>query len=181
MPPADTTSVPYSLPPLDESSMSLLERLSLLPQEERDAVLADLTEADVQSPEFNLRPGQLYALHSPTWLTGLITGRGYGKTKVLSNWVIEKARVPATRIHLVGRTVADVRDVMVQGESGILAESPQHFKPDYTPSLRRIVWPNGSIAITFSADSPSQLRGPQSDYTAWDHTRRSWSQRLRSA
>jgi phage terminase large subunit-like protein len=148
--------------------MSLLEQIALLPPDERDEILADLTPQDVISDQFVLRPSQLSATTSTRWLTALVSGRGYGKTKVLSRWVINKAKVPGTRIHLVGRTVADVRDVMVQGETGIMRESPDGFKPEYTPSIRRLVWPNGSVATTFSSESPSQLRGPQADCTAAD-------------
>jgi phage terminase large subunit-like protein len=93
-------------------------------------------------------------------------GRGTGKTRVGGAWANDKAQKhPGCIIHLVGRTVADVRDVMVGGESGILAYAPKDFVPTYTPSTRSILWPNGSRAITFSADAPDQLRGPQSHFT----------------
>lgn len=65
------------------------------------------------------------------------------------------------RFALVGQTAADVRDVMVEGESGILATSPAWFRPKYEPSKRRVTWPNGAIATTYSGDEPEQLRGPQ--------------------
>lgn len=87
-------------------------------------------------------------------------------TRVGGAWVCQKAfENPGCIIHLVGRTVADVRDVMLNGESGIIAYSPENFKPIYTPSNRKVVWPNGSTALTFSADAPDQLRGPQSHFT----------------
>ena len=97
--------------------------------------------------------------------------------------------MPGSIGHLVGRTVADVRDVMIQGDSGILATSAPSFTPEYKPSLRSLIWPNGSHALTFSSEEPSQLRGPQSHWTwvdemaalnhrpddsgatAWDHVR----------
>ena len=153
---------------LDVSTMSMMERIALLPNAEREEIITKLTESDITSSEFVLRPAQLEALQTDAWIVAAITGRGFGKTMTLAHWVNDKARVPGTRIHLVGRTVADVRDVMVQGDSGIIKSAPADFKPEYTPSLRRLVWPNGSIALTFSADAPSQLRGPQSDYTACD-------------
>jgi phage terminase large subunit-like protein len=87
-------------------------------------------------------------------------------TRVGGAWVNDKAeKYPGCIIHLVGRTVADVRDVMCKGESGILAYAPRDFEPVYTPSTRSMVWPNGSSALTFSADAPDQLRGPQSHFT----------------
>lgn len=44
--------------------------------------------------------------------------------------------------------------------------SPPAFKPRYIPSARHVLWPNGSVGITYSGDSPDQLRGPQHHY-AW--------------
>lgn len=107
-----------------------------------------------------------------TWV--LMSGRGFGKTRTGAEWVIEKAeQYPGCHIALVGRTVADVRDVMVRGRSGILAVSPPWFMPVYKPSLRTMVWPNGSYATTYSADVPDQLRGPQHSF-AWADERAAW-------
>ena len=69
-------------------------------------------------------------------------------------------------LHILGPTAADVRDVMVEGPSGILACSPPWFMPEYEPSKRQIKWPNGVIAKTFSAEEPNRLRGPQC-YGGW--------------
>lgn len=97
-----------------------------------------------------------------TWL--VMAGRGFGKTRTGVEWVraqVETGR--AKRIALVGPTSADVRDVIVEGESGILACSSPSFRPLYEPSKRRLTWPNGAIATTYSADEPERLRGPQHD------------------
>lgn len=75
---------------------------------------------------------------------------------------------------MVGQTAADVRDVMIEGESGILAVSPPWFEPKYEPSKRRLTWPNGAIATAYSADEPRQLRGPQHDF-AWADELASWA------
>jgi len=162
---------------MDPKNMSVAERLAVLPDEERDLLLDGLVEGGDDeweySAEFWLRPSQLEALTDKSWLVAMLAGRGAGKTRTGAHWTIEKAKVPGTRIHLVGRTVADVRDVMVQGESGILAVSSPHFKPDYIPSIRKLVWPNGSTATTFSADSPSQLRGPQA-HACWADELAAW-------
>lgn len=96
------------------------------------------------------------------WL--IMAGRGFGKTKTGAEWTrreIETER--CGRFALVGRTAADVRDVMVEGESGILHCSPPWNRPHYEPSKRRLTWPNGAIATTYSADEPDALRGPQHD------------------
>lgn len=109
------------------------------------------------------------------WSTWVVkAGRGWGKTRTGAEWVIEKAhQYPGCHIALVGRTVADVRDVMVKGRSGILSISPPWFMPTYYPSKRQIVWPNGSYATTYSADEPDQLRGPQHSF-AWADERAAW-------
>lgn len=82
-------------------------------------------------------------------------------------------RLGSRRIALVARTAADVRDVIVEGESGILAISPLSERPTWEPSRRRLTWPNGAIATTYSADVPDQLRGPQHD-AAWADELAAW-------
>ena len=97
----------------------------------------------------------------------LMAGRGFGKTKAGAEWVRHIAENKlASRIALVGPTAADVRDVMVEGESGILSVSRPDFRPVYLSSLRRLEWGNGVVATCFSADEPERLRGPQHDH-AW--------------
>ncbi len=91
-----------------------------------------------------------------------MAGRGWGKTRTGAEWV--RSRVESgkyRRVALIGATAADVRDVMVEGESGILAISSSRCRPVYEPSKRRLTWPNGVIATTFSAEEPARLRGPQ--------------------
>src|SRR6516164_6252947 len=99
------------------------------------------------------------------WL--LLAGRGFGKTRTLAEWVCQQAASgQASRIALIAATAADVRDVLVEGQSGILAVAPAWFRPVYEASKRRLTWPNGAIATTFSAEEPERLRGPQHD-TRW--------------
>ncbi|HWB50191.1 MAG TPA: terminase family protein [Stellaceae bacterium] len=106
------------------------------------------------------------------WL--LLAGRGFGKTRTGAEFV--RARVAARKarhIALVAPTAADARDVMVEGESGLLAISPDDNRPQYEPSKRRLTWPNGAIATTYSADEPERLRGPQHDL-AWCDELAAW-------
>lgn len=147
---------------------SLIEELVRLPQAEQDAFLADVDpESMLYSWESWARPSQLLP-EDDDWTTAIIrAGRGYGKTRVGSEWTRKKAREhPGCRIILLGRTSADVRDTMVKGESGILAVSPPSERPDYTPSTRSLVWPNGTTALLMSSIEPSLLRGPQAHF-AW--------------
>ena len=100
-----------------------------------------------------------------TWV--FCAGRGAGKTRSGAEWVQERVEAGiAKRIHLVAPTAADCRDVMIEGASGLLSVSPSHMRPTYLPSLRKVEWPNGAVALLFSSDEPDRLRGPQCD-TLW--------------
>jgi predicted phage terminase large subunit-like protein len=94
----------------------------------------------------------------------MLAGRGFGKTRVLSEmcnaWA---ASGTCRRIALVAATAADARDVMVEGESGILETAPSWCRPAYQTTRRQVVWPNGAIGTTYSAEEPDRLRGPQHD------------------
>ena len=86
----------------------------------------------------------------------------------------------AGRIALVAPTVADARDTIVEGESGILATAPPWCRPEYEPSKRKLTWPNGAIAHTFSSEEADRLRGPQFDLAfadelaAWNDPQSTW-------
>ncbi|MGH6990834.1 MAG: DNA-packaging protein, partial [Stellaceae bacterium] len=106
------------------------------------------------------------------WL--LLAGRGFGKTRAGAEWVRGLVRTGrARRIALVAPTAADARDVMIEGESGLLTIAPDHDRPRYEPSRRRVVWQNGAIAMAFSAEEPDRLRGPQHD-AAWCDELAAW-------
>jgi phage terminase large subunit-like protein len=109
------------------------------------------------------RPSQLPPAW--TWLIWLIlTGRGWGKTLTASSWINEMAMASACRIALIGATSSDVRDVMIEGPTGVLQTAPDWFRPTFEPSKRKIEWPNGSVAHAFSAEEADRLRGPQFHY-----------------
>lgn len=113
------------------------------------------------------------------WL--LLAGRGFGKTRTGVEWAREQAEAGKGPGAIVGRTAADVRDVLIEGPAGLMACSPPWFKPIYEPSKRRITWPNGVYALTFSAEEPDQLRGPQhawalgDEFAAWARLGDAWS------
>lgn len=108
-----------------------------------------------------------------TWL--LLAGRGFGKTRTGAEWVREQVESStARRIALIGPTAADARDVMIEGESGILAISAPWNRPNYEPSKRRLTWSNGAIATAYSAEEPERLRGPQHD-AAWCDELAAWA------
>jgi phage terminase large subunit-like protein len=98
-----------------------------------------------------------------TWL--VMAGRGFGKTRTAAEFIREEvAEGRMRRVALVAPTAADARDVMVEGESGLLAVCERYgCRPLYEPSKRRLTWANGAKAWTYSADEPDRLRGPQHD------------------
>jgi phage terminase large subunit-like protein len=106
-----------------------------------------------------------------TWLA--LGGRGAGKTRLgaefvraLALGVPPYADAPHARIALVGETDHDVREVMIEGASGLLRAGPWSDRPAWSPSRRRLEWSNGAVAQAFSAEDPESLRGPQFD-AAW--------------
>lgn len=130
-----------------------------------------------QIPVF--QPGQ------NTWM--YLGGRGTGKTRGGGEFILQKRREGYRRICLTARTAADVRDTLIEGESGIMNIAPPWERPIYEPSKRRLRWPEvlmslpGQVvgrkveatATTFSGDEPDQLRGPNHDL-AWFDELASW-------
>ncbi len=106
-----------------------------------------------------------------TWLA--LGGRGAGKTRLgaefvraLALGIAPYADAPHGRIALVGESEHDVREVMIEGESGLMRLGAWRQRPVWSPSRRRLEWQNGAIAQAFSAEDPESLRGPQFD-AAW--------------
>lgn len=99
----------------------------------------------------------------------VVAGRGFGKTRTGVEFV--KAQVEAglaRRVAIVAPTAADCRDILVEGESGILATASPWCMPAYEPSKRRLTWPSGAIATLYSAEDPDSLRGQNSDLAYCD-------------
>ena len=123
--------------------------------------------------EFWARPNQLPP--PGDWLVWLfMAGRGTGKTRAAAEFVLKEIKTKKTRrVALVAKTPADARDVMIEGDSGLLTISPPWDRPLYEPSKRRLTWKNGTTALVFSSKEPDQLRGPQYDL-AWGDEIRTW-------
>ncbi|MCP1337293.1 terminase family protein [Hyphomicrobiales bacterium FT118] len=108
-----------------------------------------------------------------TWV--LLGGRGAGKTRAGAEWVQTAVRAGAARrVALVGETIHDAVDVMVDGPSGLLSIAPADFRPRLQRGERRLTWPNGAQAFLFSAKDPEGLRGPQFDL-AWADELAKWA------
>lgn len=147
-----------------------------MPERDREIFLLGLTPQEMSALRWDwnfwARPQQLEP--PGDWMTWLVmAGRGFGKTRLGAEWVRSQVCGPTPlspgkcqRVALVAETAADGRDVMVQGPSGILAVHPPEFRPRYVKSDRALYWPNGALALLFSAEDPEQLRGPEHDL-AW--------------
>jgi phage terminase large subunit-like protein len=159
-------------------SKSIMEQIAELPEDERALVLSGM-DADSLLWDWSVwgRPEQ--QAPAGDWAIWLVmAGRGFGKTRLAAEWVREQAKFTNTgqrRFALVARTAADVRDVIVEGESGIINVSPPSERPLYEPSKRRLTWPNGNTATCFTADEPDSLRGPQFTH-AWGDEIAAWRQ-----
>nr|DAH95267.1 MAG TPA: Large terminase [Caudoviricetes sp.] len=138
-----------------------------------------LSRWDVFAHDHQVPP--LLAPNGQPWLTWLlIGGRGAGKTRAGAEWIRAQALglppmadQPVTNIALVGETEHDVREVMVEGVSGLLAVHRRDERPVWTSSRRRLEWNNGAVAYAFSAEDPESLRGPQFG-CAWSDEMAKW-------
>lgn len=167
--------------------LSPAEQLAALSVADQERFIKGLSEAQAAAllkdwRGFLARPNQVAPDGDwDIWL--LLAGRGFGKTRTGAEWVKEEVEAGrATRIALIAETAADGRDVMVEGESGILAIYDYENRPLYEPSKRRITWANGAIATIYNATEPDQLRGPQHDLAwsdelaKWKYARETWDQ-----
>lgn len=139
---------------LSESKQNLIKRYPFL-----------LACRDMQAPP----PGLVR-----TWL--LSGGRGAGKTRAgaeFVRWAVLQAGY--RRAALVGPSFSDVREVMIEGPSGLIrtATHPDDV-PAWQPSRHRLEWKNGAVAYAFSAEDPDGLRGPQFDL-AWCDEAGAWA------
>lgn len=147
-----------------------------MPKKKRREVLETLTLDQLNFLKkhwaFWARPDQLPP--EGDWLIWLLLGgRGAGKTRAGAEWVRSKVEGPTPlqkgkyqHIALVGETILSVREVMIEGPSGLRAIAPEETRPTYIASRQLLVWPNGAQAQIFSAEKPDGLRGPQFDL-AW--------------
>jgi phage terminase large subunit-like protein len=165
-------------------SRSLLERLARLPADARERCLSVVPAGEryglLTSWGFRARPEQLAPAGDWTvWL--ILAGRGFGKTRAGAEWVTRMAMThPGCRIALVGATQVDVAQVMVGGESGLMAVAPDGQRPKVTKGARQLTWPNGSTAMMVSAFEANRLRGPQfhfawcDEIAAWTRPKAAW-------
>lgn len=119
----------------------------------------DIRERLLHNWEFWARPNQ--QLPKGDWVYWLIlAGRGFGKTRTGAEVVRQWVRT-SSYVNMIGATADDARDIMIEGESGILAICPDNERPIYKKSDRKLEWPNGATSLIFTADEPERLRGKQ--------------------
>lgn len=165
---------------------SVAQRLASLKPDEVAAIVADLSEQEAEAllydwRGFNARPDQI-APDGDWSIWAIIAGRGYGKTRAGAEWVREQIAAGKRRIALIAETQRDLEQVVVEGDSGILAVFPPGERPSYTKRPVKLIWPNGAIALGYNGTEPDQLRGPQFDaawcdeLAKWRYAREAWDQ-----
>lgn len=163
---------------------SVAEQIANLPPAQRDEALGLLSDAEAQAllydwRGFLARPDQVAPEGDwDIWLC--LAGRGWGKTRTGAEWVREQVKNGARRIALVAETQKDLEEVLINGDSGILAVCPPDERPQVKYKPVRLTFPNGAIALGYNATEPNQLRGPQFDaalcdeLAKWRYARDTW-------
>jgi len=167
--------------PLNCSNEELLASLSVSDRREILSGLTDQQQRDLLHTWRGYKARRNQVRPPGDWRYWLVqAGRGFGKTRTGAEAIREYVDEGAQIVHLVGSTAGDVRDVMVQGESGLLNCFPPGRRPLYEPSKRLVTFSTGAIAHLFSADEPERLRGPQCDHfwadelAAWRFGQEAW-------
>jgi phage terminase large subunit-like protein len=172
------------------ATLSAYEHVSLLPDRQREVLLerigADGAALLMRDWTLRARPDQLPPAGDwSIWL--VMAGRGFGKTRLGAEWVRQIAQEDASvRVALISASPREVREVMIEGESGLLAISPRAARPKWHPARRRLTWPNGAQAFVYGASAPESLRGPQHSHAwadeigKWPHALATWDNLLMS-
>lgn len=146
-------------------NISDAERFFKLPLSERQARIEKLTDAEILalSTDWDFWARQNQKLPAGDWLHWLIlAGRGFGKTRTGAETVRQWVKSGRYQyVNLIGATADDARDIMIDGESGILAICPKDERPQYLAHKSQLVWGNGAKSLIFTADAPERLRGKQ--------------------
>ncbi len=134
-----------------------------LPPAEREALLRGLSPSDRAALDYRWEAWARPKQQPPPepWQVWLIkAGRGFGKTRCGAELVRQWAPLNDLT-NIIGATADDARDIMIEGESGLLSVCPEAERPEYLPSKRQLRWPSGARSLIFTADEPDRLRGKQ--------------------
>jgi phage terminase large subunit-like protein len=166
---------------------SSAERFRLLPKKERARRYRALSDEEKLRLKFDWAfwGRQDQKIPRGKWRTWLIcAGRGWGKTRTGAEAVRAWIKAGFNYVNIIAPTADDVRDVCIEGESGILAICPPDERPVYKPSIKRLIWPNGAISRLFTADEPERLRGKQhqklwaDELGSWRFQKEAWTQAM---
>lgn len=153
-----------------ESDADMQRRIRLLEEDEQRVLFRALTPGQQRNYRDRWSIWAHGGQFAPPgdWRIWLIrAGRGFGKTRAGAEWVSEIARTtPDARIALVGATIADVRRVMIEGESGLLKVARVDETVEYRSGSGELIFASGARAAIFSAAAPDKLRGPEHS-AAW--------------
>ncbi len=164
--------------------------LASLRQKRRKDFLASLTPTALEiltyDWEFWARPEQRVPLSDwHTWV--ILAGRGPGKRGAVRSGCADAFADPlrwagaltgALRLWRRRRRMRATWSSRVR--RGCLTIHPADFRPKFERSKRRLIWPNGAVALLYNATEPDQLRGPQHDaawcdeLAKWHYARETW-------
>lgn len=169
--PSPTTRTPSSGSMWNFRTSSIDSLVDLSPEQLRASVPP--ADQDIVLANWRRRANEIQLPPEDPWRTWLLLGgRGSGKTWVGAGWLVEQAW-RGGRFALVGPSLHDVQEVMIEGPSGLRAQSPRALRFRHEKSRRRVVWNTGAEAHIFSAEDPDSLRGPQfhgawaDEFCAW--------------
>lgn len=151
---------------INNNASEIVSLLKQLNKEERQLFISELDDDERDSLMYNwdiwARPKQLEYRNS-LFLTLARCGRGFGKSRMSSEAMIEWERTGYKHFMIGNINPGSVRDINVLGESGIIACAPPWNKPTYLSSKASLVWPSGAKALLFSGSAPEQIRGKQAE------------------
>jgi len=148
-----------------KTASEIRQAVEALPPEQAHALLFDW---GIWARDQQLAPPDPWVI----WL--VLAGRGYGKTRTGAEWIRNRvASGKAKRIIIAGPTTSDIRNVMIEGESGLLAVSPPWERPSYRSNHDKLIWANGATALCVTAEIPDRFRGKNCD-TFWADELASW-------
>lgn len=164
-------------------TMSVAEQLAVLPIEDRRAIEATMSpeERDALQWDWDFwsRPDQRPPDDFGIWV--VVAGRGSGKTRTATEWVRRKGPLHAEGL-IIGANPRDVRDIILEGRSGIITISPPWDRPEYEPTKLLLRWPNGAVAHVRSAEDPGSIRGLSAEWmygdelVKWRYLQETWDQ-----
>ena len=152
---------------INNNASEIVRLLKTLSKEDREKFIAELDDDEQNSLMYNWdiwgRAPKQFAYRNELFITMMRAGRGFGKTRVSSEALIEWERTGYRHFMIGNINPGSVRDINILGESGIIACSPPWNKPEYQSSKACLVWPSGAKALLFSGAAPDVIRGKQAE------------------